>query len=628
MSRHIGRLAATALLGALLGSVFAAVFYAWQSGVQTDFVTDPPALISGVYPVEHDPKWTLTFAWTRDEVTIRLPGLDRRIPWTFAARVRGGRPTTNPSIDVLCDGLPIAALQTGADFDELRATIPAHPDRPRGATLTLHVSSTFVPGPSDPRPLGVMLDWLLVMPSGVPLAPRQALAGSALASAAAGAALGSIGLTAGSAILGAALVSAGIAAVVTRGFAPYSTFPGAAILVSVWTGVALVCGVGFATAVRRRPLRNTARFVAVFTSMALLLKLLVLLHPGMPIGDAMFHAHRFQGVLGGTLLFTSVAPGGYQFPYAPGLYVLSALFAPLVHRGVADVALLRIVTAAADAAAALVLYRVVVYAWSDRLAGAMAVALYQLTPIDFTVMATANLTNAFAQSVAVVALALMASSAVTVSNAGALLALTAALVIAFLSHTSTLAILFAATVFCTLLFVARGGPALRSGALAIALAAIVSAGLSVIIYYGHFVDTYRAEFARIGHETAAGTAAGNRSIVERAGAVPYGLRINFGLPLLALAVVGAWWQHARAAADRLSLTVAGWLAACAAFLLLGVLTPVDMRYYLAAVPAVAILAAHGAARAWQPRGWWRAAVAAALGWIVITGVRTWWNTLG
>ncbi len=627
MSRHVGRLAAAALLGALLGSAFAAVFYAWQAGVRTDFVTDPPSLISGVYPAEHDPNWTLTFAWTRDEVKIRLPGIDRRIPWTFAARVRGGRPDVNPSIEILCDGLPIATFQTGAEFDEVRATLPAHPERPHGATLTLHVSSTFVPGPSDPRPLGVMLDWLSLTPSGTALAPRSALLGSAVASAAAGVALASIGLTAGSAILGAAVVSAGIAAVVTRGFAPYSGFPNTAILVSLWTGAALVCGVAIVRMARRRPLRNTARFAAVFTSMALLLKLLVLLHPDMPIGDAMFHAHRFQTVLGGTLLFTSVAPGGYQFPYPPGLYVLSAVFASLVHRGAADVSLLRIVVAAADAAAALVLYRVVVHGWGDRLAAAMAVALYHLTPIDFTVMTTANLTNAFAQSVGVVALALMASAVVTLSNVIALTALTAALAVAFLSHTSTLAILFAVAVFCALFFLARGGPALRSGAFAIAVAAIVAAVLSVVVYYGHFLATYRAEFARIGQETAAGTAAGHRSIAQRAGEVPYGLRINFGLALLALAALGGWWQYARAAADRLSLTVAGWLVACAAFLLVGVLTPVDLRYYLAAIPAVAVLAARGAARAWEQRGMWRVAVAVALAWIVIAGIGTWWNAL-
>jgi hypothetical protein len=104
--------------------------------------------------------------------------------------------------------------------------------------------------------------------------------------------------------------------------------------------------------------------------------------------------------------------------------------------------------------------------------------------------------------------------------------------------------------------------------------------------------------------------------------------LYFGMPLLALAAFGGWWQYTRAAADRLSLTAAGWLAACAAFLLLGVLTPVDMRYYLAAIPAIAILAARGAACAWERGGAWRVAAAAGLAWIVMTGIHTWWDTLG
>ena len=45
----------------------------------------------------------------------------------------------------------------------------------------------------------------------------------------------------------------------------------------------------------------------------------------------------------GNLYFTSIAPGGYSFPYPPGLYVFASLFAGLVRRGAGDMALLRII---------------------------------------------------------------------------------------------------------------------------------------------------------------------------------------------------------------------------------------------------------------------------------------------
>ena len=43
--------------------------------------------------------------------------------------------------------------------------------------------------------------------------------------------------------------------------------------------------------------------------------------------------------------------------------------------------------------------------------------------------------------------------------------------------------------------------------------------------------------------------------------------------------------HGRSAAERLPLAMLGWALACLAFLVLGILTPVDMRYYLARDPS-------------------------------------------
>ena len=53
-----------------------------------------------------------------------------------------------------------------------------------------------------------------------------------------------------------------------------------------------------------------------------------------------------------------------------------------------------------------------------------------------------------------------------------------------------------------------------------------------------------------------------------------------------------------------------------------------MRYYLAAIPAVALTAALGASAAWSAGGAARIAAAALLGWTLVEGVRVWWNTIG
>jgi hypothetical protein len=625
-----GRAVAAALLGGLLGAVSAALFYAWNPSLIMEFDRTPPRLVSGIYGPEHDERWTLTFAWTGPDVSWRVPGLDRRVDWTLHMRVRGARQSAadNPDISVFADGVELARHHTASDFENLDIVIPAHPEQRRGLTIAIRSSQTFVPGPSDPRALGVMLDRLALTPSGAVLPPRGALAGAGLCSAWMGAAIALLGVTAGSAIGAAVLLSAGSAGVIARGFGPFTTFPWAASRVALWIAVALVV-VSFAVQrVRGESLRNTARFAAAFSASALLLKLLVLLHPDMRIGDALFHAHQFQRVLAGDLYFTSVAPGGYSFPYPPGFYLFASLFSGLVRRGPADMALLRVVACTVDVIAGLLLYRAIVRAWGDRLAGAIAVALYQLVPLDFTVLTTANLTNAFAQSVAVGGLVLMASAAVRFERVLMTAALAAVLLAAYLSHTSTLAILFLATLGASALFLLRGGPALRSPATAIVAATIAAGVIAVLVYYSHFVQTYQSEMSRLSRETtAAAPDAGGRSIAERLATVPYYLRINFGLPLIALTAIGAWRMSARGAADRLTLTVWGWMLACALFLIVGIVTPLDMRYYLAAIPAIAIIAAVGASRGWDGGLEWRAATGVLLAAAAIAGVTNWWSVL-
>jgi hypothetical protein len=633
--RALGRATATALLGGLLGAAGVALFYAWHPAIAIEFDRDLPRNITGVYPPERDRATGLTFAWTGPDAVLRLPGLDRRVPWILELRVRGARaePADNPDLSILVDGATLTAEHTTPDFADLRVVIPARPER-RGLVVDLHSSKTLVPGHGDPRPLGLMLDRLVLSPDGVVLIPHPALMATSVSSAAMGAAFGLLGVTAGSAIGGAVLLGAGIGAVMARGFGPFSDYPSTVIRLGCWIAFALAA---LALAVehwRGRPLRNTARFAAAFSAAALLLKLAVLLHPNMPAGDAMFHAHRFEGVLAGHLYFTSIAPGGYTFPYPPGLYVFAAAFSGLVRRGAADMALLRIVATSVDAAMGLLLYWVVVRNWEHRLAGAMAVAIYHLIPLNFGVLTTGNLTNAFAQSVAIGALALMAAPAF----AGRVVTMTAALTIvlaaAFMSHTGTVAILFATGALTALLFAWRGGAPLRRVAWAIAGATLAAAAIAVVVYYGWFMDIYRAEFARIGHETAAAAPdAGGRTIADRLRLVPYSLGIYIGAPVLLFAPLGAVQLARHRASDRLTMTLAGWMASCAAFLVLGVLTPIDMRYYLAALPALAIAAGYGAASAWSD-GWplhrrlWRLAAAVFLAGTVSTGFHHWWSVLG
>ena len=638
MIRALARAAAAAVIAALSGVVWLVLFYGQAAGLRFDLaVAPPPTIVQGLYPPERDPGTGVTFAWASETLTIALDDVDRQVDWTLEVRLRGARAggTPNPMIEFFVDGLrtpatlngtPIDAYSSAAGYETVRVTIPQQPAASRIA-ISIHASDTFVPGPGDRRSLGFMIDHLSLEPAAVVLPPRAAFQGVAVAAAAMGGALALLGGTAGSAIGGAILLAAALAAIVARGFGPYTDYPAVAARTAMWTGLATVALTSAAAAIRARPFRNTARFVIAFSAAAFLAKLLILLHPDMPIGDTLFQAHRFQEVVAGRWFFTSIAPGNYSFPYAPGLYVAALPFAGFVRRGASDMTLLRTVVCATDVLAGLLLYQMAVRVRGERLAGAITVALYQLIPLGFAVVATGNLTNAFAQSLAVVALALIASPWLRWEHRGAVALLTVVLLASFLSHTGAFAIGAVASSMITLCFLWRGGPALRSPAAAILTATVLAMMAAIVLYYAHFLETYRTELARIGTETVASAPdAGQRGIGDRLAAVPRYLVLYYGVPMIVLWAAGMVLLWRRGARDRVTLTCGGWLAGCLLFWIAGILTPVDMRHYLASIPAVAVFGALGATIAWTGARQ-RAAVIALLGWAVFVGVHAWWTTL-
>jgi hypothetical protein len=602
VTRLIARAIGCGVIAALLGAAIVVLFYAGHPGLTIEFDRDLPRLISGVHPYERDDASGMTFVWTREELVLRLPGLDRRVNWVLELRARGARPilSENPELSFLADGIVLDRRSSGPAFEDMRITIPARLDRPRDAVISIRASKTFSPGGSDSRQLGFMVDRLRVVPEGVVIPPRAAIGAAGLAAAIMTASVVLLGFAAPPAAIAAVLIAIATAAMVAKGFGPYTHYPITAVWLALWTSLVLVVAGRMVEWKSGAPLRNTARFALAFSAVAGCVKLLALLHPDMPIGDALFHAHRFRTVVDGNLFFTSIAPGNYQFPYAPGLYVAAAPFASMVVRDSGDMTLLRILVIAFDSAAAALLYFAVIRTWADRRAGAIAVALYHLVPLDFNIASIGNLTNAFAQALAVFALVIACSPALRFENRRSVAALVLVLAAAYMSHTSTFAILFPACLGIALAFTWKGGAPLRSPARAVLVASVAAFVVAVALYYGHFGETYRAEFARISAETAQNAPdAGGRTLAERLAGVPWNVRVYIGPPVLLLASVGAWSLFQSGARDRLTLSLLGWGTACLAFLALGVLTPVDMRYYLASIPALALAGAAGASWLWD-----------------------------
>jgi hypothetical protein len=172
----------------------------------------------------------------------------------------------------------------------------------------------------------------------------------------------------------------------------------------------------------------------------------------------------------------------------------------------------------------------------------------------------------------------------------------------------------------------RGGPVLRSPAVALILASAVAATAAVAIYYAHFAEIYQSELLQLWHNIAM-TRHVELGITDRALVTLRSLTLYFGEPVLVLTVIGAWRLAMRGMSDRLTLTTAGSALTCLLFLIVSLNPPLEAEY-THAIPAVAVAAAAGSSRSWPAGPSWRALTIILLAGAAIVAVRNWWSALG
>ena len=208
---------------------------------------------------------------------------------------------------------------------------------------------------------------------------------------------------------------------------------------------------------------------------------------------------------------------------------------------------------------------------------------------------------------------------------------------AALSHTSSAVILVAVTGLIAVVHLARGRLHRARVVDALAVAVLVT-GLAWGLYYRHFTPTYRAIFDRPAtidapvqpppvmraeaHQTR--FIPGRAAMAVRAAAVPRYLVRYYGVPGLALGAVGLLLLLGRWREDSLAATCSAWAIAVVAFMTLGVLSPLDLRYYLAGYPLVALSGGFAAAAAFDRGGWARRLAIAALALTGLVAARAWW----
>jgi hypothetical protein len=606
-----------AILAAVVGGLAAALCvvaaYFLHPGLAYEMDRRLPAFITGMHGPEFDPQ-NNSFAWTSGHVTATITGLDRQTPWSCTIRFRGARAPGQPQpvLTVSVDGRAAAQVPGTNEFQDLGLLIPAADTA--GATVEMDIAPTFMPGGADPRTLGVQIDRFLCRPSS-PLVrpPANTLSYAALAAAIFAAGLALVGLSLSSAMFAAAAIGLGQAVMMAIGSGMYGGYAGVFPSLALWIVLPAVVLARTIERWRGQALTSSARFVFASTASVIFLQMAGLLHPAKPIVDAQFHAHRLDWVLAGRFFFEQPT-ADVTFPYAIGLYVFAAPWAWVTTN---HVALVRAVTVGADVAAGALLYPGLVRAWGDRRAAAFASVLIQLAPLPLVTLANANLTNLFGQALALAVVAAAAAWRLDPSRPVTLLGFVVLTAWALCSHVSTISTLSATLGVLVVLYWWRGDVERRRAALAIVIGTTIALAAAWVLYYRHFMETYRLAFGRMfAHRTAEELAAaqvvvkGNMSAGARILDIGQQLTASYGWPLLVLAALGVWSLSRQWTRGRLESALLAWGAVWVGFSAATALAPVGDAYVrysaeflgrinLATLPLVAILAARGAALAWS-----------------------------
>ena len=589
---------------------------------------------SGFFPPERHAGTGQQFSWTRETFRLAIPHLDRSRPHRLVLGVSAGRPSSEPlELIVSVDGVPAAPEQrVNNERRRLEVAIPVR--RASGVTTTFRVSNTFVPGPGDPRELGILVH-------SVGLSTADSLRPSRTVTARAG--LATVLFVAGVLLCGigsrrlewlsALATAAAIAWLMLADGAFLGTFVDRLVSIGVGT-----CAVGGVIGLLRARWPVVVGLPEWSAAAGLLLcatsiKLAFFAHPMATVGDGIFQVHRAQLVHRGHYFFTSITPSpSFEIPYPVGLYVTALPFWESFPSKPDLVRLLRSVALVADALVGFGLYAAARRQWSDPRAALLVAGLWPFARAPVWGVCNANLTNVFGQALFGLAMGILAWIAAGPRVAiAAAVASGALLASAYLSHFGT--VLIGAPIVCIV-----GGALLVGGRLHVRRAGLwillIGAGAlaaSYLIYYSHFTETYRRTLSQISETRSGGptklvappAVKLHRWLNETSD--DYGLP---GLPLLAAAAVGAVALARQRSREALSLILGGWALAWFAFAVLGIFSPIQTRVNMGAAPMFICLGAYGlAAVARLPRAGVAIAIAggAAICW---SGILIWVRCLG
>ena len=587
----------------------------------------------------------IPFRWSTAESEIILQDVGRQ-DLDVTLTLNGWRPPGQPQsqLEIIAAGRTLLATNPAAEFADYNFRVPREFLDHGTLRLELRTNAFIPPDDPNPRPLGVSVSRLRVAPTSNPdrfieppigvmfaLIGTSVLIGIVLALFGWGVSAVALG-SALPGILGAALLVFDRLWLTAGRW--YESWPQA-----VLAGALLILLLGLLTWLLRRWVPGAWPVVSDKILMTLLLAAFVIrlagqLHPQIFIVDLIFHAHRFETVQAGDLLFTinSAEWGGRPTFYLPTPYVFMLPLQWLLND---QLLVIRLFTVALSSLGILPLYYLVRQATRSRRAALIGSALYLTFPMAVLPFSWGITSNLFGEFFALCALAVSVGAYSKLGLRGPYLyALLICLLLALLSHPGVVQLTAAAFFFIGMVWVvARKLVPKRRGAYLTIGALVVAAGLSYALYYSHFaadmIETYsaiRAERAAAagasGFRIQVGGSVGDRSlglivrtVESRREWLLGGLR---GIWQEAHAYYRVWpllgaflgyallmGRSVRPSADdttarrRLALAALGWAMAVVTFALVGWALNLYVRHMLFALPVIAIGLGIWLARLWR-----------------------------
>jgi hypothetical protein len=566
--------------------VFGATSFQYEKGgtVLIDFERGyEGAFVEGFHPRERaEGKY---FRWTDGASAVELQNLPTRGPIVVEARLRAIRPegASLPSLAFTANGITVHRAAALPGVVNYHFQFPSTSSR-----LRLGIESdTFDAGG---RTLGVQvlgIRWKLPdeYPSFEGPALWMALATSLLLTAA---------LVSGLSFPVAVVSAVGLGAVLSHllGFEAvrFSSYPrDVAGLAGATLGAAAILR---AILDRVRWLHRTERAVAIgVLALVVLVKMGMLCYPLTLSSDADFQANRMRAFLQGNWHPTSVTQHDppFEIPYPVALFAVAT---PLAKAGLDLVPALEIATGLFDV---LVSGLLMFLGWrylDDFRAGAMAGVLYQLVPMNALSFSAGNFTNVFAVAMLSFAFTFLAGGVAQGAGVSALLALTA--------HFGMLLeglVLF--PVWLALLWL--GPKPVRDRRVRVSLA-IAAAFVVAGAYYLGYLDLVAKQSGRALSGALSG---GSLALLPE----------QMGLVFLATAALGCTSFLQRPLAM-------GWFGATLLFLALDLWMGIEIRYWLQALPLLALFSGTYLSRAFDRSVLGKVAAVGALGYISFVGLRT------